>query len=362
MHFWRDFIDLARQLFRVYGLRLLNLQLVSEVMAYMNFRAKMTTPPAVAPRPVVFPADEFPHGTTAEWWYVNARFKTSEGYPYAMHYSTLLVNTSDLIISRRLKKNHPIVPSIYFSLINLARKSNRRNARASGSCVMPTDHEFPFTIETDQDAFRMLGAGAFSFRHEKLKMELTATTGPILVNDNGFIDFPTGPSFYYCYPRMDLRGEMRLYDRTLPIKGTAWLDHQWTNDAYKPFRWVWLSVQFENGMDLVLAEWGLRERHQFATLRLPGGSQYTAHAAKLTANQKVWKSHRTGFVYPLEWAVEVPEMSLTLSVKAQYQDCEMTMGFLHYWEGPIEVVAQMQHQTLNGLGFMEQVQTPLSKV
>ncbi len=361
MHFWRDFLNLLYQLRRVYGWRALNPLLFGEVKAYLDFRRRLVTLPSVTPRPVVFPDDELPHGTTVEWWYLNARFKTSEGYPYAMHYVTFLLNTKDAHVSRRLKRVET-VPSICFSLINLSRKTIRRNARCSRTYTTSDPPTLPLTIHTDDDRFTIGGSGLFAFKHEKLSIELTTPTAPMLVNDTGFVHFPTGPSFYVAYPRLDLKGTMRLYDRTLNVKGTAWLDHQWSNDAYKPYAWRWFSIQLQNGIDLVIADWGLRERQQFVTVRMPGGSQYTARQARCVANERTWKSPRTGFRYPLDWKIEVPELSLTLSCRAQFEDCEMTIGFLHYFEGPIEVSGTMQEQVVSGLGFMEQVQTPLSSV
>lgn len=358
MHFNRDFFDLLKQLFRVYHWRALNPLLISQAKAYSNFERKFVAAPSLAARPVAFPEDDLPHGTALEWWHVNARFKTSEGYPYAMHYTFVLLNLRDAHVSRRLKRAK-VIPIIFFSLINLSRKTIQRNARCHTIVSAPDQPTFPLTIQTDADRFTILGNDAFSFTHEKLAIDLISKTLPLFPNDTGFVDIPSGPSLCAAYPQLGLQGSMRLYDRTLNIKGTAWLDHGWSNDVHHPTESVCFSIKFENGMDLIVSERERKGRKQFATMRLINGVQFSTEQASVMPRERLFKSRASGLRYPMDWEITIPELDLRLVAKAPFENAEMTFGFSHYWEGPIEVAAEMQGQTLTGLGFVRIVKLPL---
>jgi predicted secreted hydrolase len=352
-HFLRDFFDLLRQLWRAYGVRGFDPGTVAEAKAYSLFSRKLVGPSSLSSRPVVFPDDELPHAAPIEWWSVHARLKTSEGYPYALQYVVFLLRPHDLHVSRHLRR-HACVSAVGFSLINLSRKTIRRNLRISVAPAQPLLPSFPVTVQTANGSFTIMGDGVFEMAHEKLRLAFTAASPPLLMNEIGFLDFPMGPSFGLSYPRVELTGTMRLYDRTLRVKGDARLDRGWSNDVLALRPWRWFAVTFTNGIDLALAEWGRREQKQCVTVRLSGGAAYTTHAAQVQPGARVFRSRRSGTRYPLDWTIEVPDLDLSLSCVAPFEDGEMTAGFLHYWDGPIEVSGSMQGQAVSGFGSLTQ--------
>jgi len=66
-----------------------------------------------------------------------------------------------------------------------------------------------------------------------------------------------------------------------------------------------------------------------------------------------WKSKTTDASYPVEWQVEIPEQKLSFTVKPVFDDQELALKQLTYWEGAIEVAGERAGTALTGRGYLE---------
>jgi predicted secreted hydrolase len=147
--------------------------------------------------------------------------------------------------------------------------------------------------------------------------------------------------------------------RAVKVRGTAWLDHEWSSlimDA-DARGWDWVGLNLVDGSALMA----------FQVRNLQGASHWAAatwRAAGEREPQSVrrediewqplrsWRSPRTGVVYPVAWRVRVGQRSFILQpmMDDQENDARGSTGTL-YWEGAVNAV-DAEGRTL-GHGYLE---------
>ncbi len=303
------------------------------------------TPPGPAPGVLVkLPADEGPHRNLMEWWYYNGHLESADGRVFSFHYVFFLVNS--------------VVPYTSAQLSLLDHQTRRRHAHAKASPGNPSagaKRGFAFDlggwVMQGSDGADVLKAGTADFG---LDLRLTDTAPPVFHGGTGLLDFKeAGTSYYYSRPRMTVEGTLRL-DAPVPVKGTAWFDHQWGDFQPLKLGWDWFSLHLEDGSDLML--YRLRdpeERPVLASGTLSQGGTDTPLGAGDFQLQplRTWKSPATGTVYTLAWRLTVPSRKLAVEIQPVADACEFDgrdSTLMTYWEGPIRVTG-----THTGRGFQE---------
>ncbi len=131
-------------------------------------------------------------------------------------------------------------------------------------------------------------------------------------------------SHYYSLTRLATEGVVRVGDAAgRAVKGESWFDHEWATNQLGPNQigWDWLSLQFEDGTELMLYQ-----------MRLAGGGIDPASHGTLVDRdgrtrplergeygmeaEEIWVSDRTKARYPVGWKVRVPDLGLELTVRA----------------------------------------------
>jgi predicted secreted hydrolase len=163
-------------------------------------------------------------------------------------------------------------------------------------------------------------------------------------------------SHYYSLTRLETSGTITLGSgERIPVAGLSWFDHEWASNqlAENQVGWDWLSLQFDNGAELMLFQ-----------LRLKGGGRdpwsggsWISHDGTVTRIADgdfsleplaTWKSPATGAVYPTRWRVRVPRQGLDIEVRAQMDDQELRLSPVAYWEGAVRATG-----THSGRGYLE---------
>ena len=120
--------------------------------------------------------------------------------------------------------------------------------------------------------------------------------------------------------------------------------------------WDWFALQLSDGSELM-----------FFKLRKPDGSQDPFSAGTfiaadgqsihLDADETIlrvtdeWVSPRGG-TYPASWALQIPSLSLELTISPVIPDQELVTT-VRYWEGAVDVKGTRQAQRLEGRGYVE---------
>lgn len=304
-------------------------------------------PPPAAPAAgvlVKLPVDDGPHRNLMEWWYYNGRLEAADGRVFSFHYVYFLVNS--------------VVPYTAAQLSLVDHQARRRFAYAKSSPGNPSagsKEGFAF----DLGDWRMAGANGMDVLRAGtadfgLDLGLTNAGPTVFHAGTGLLDFKeAGTSYYYSRPRMKVEGTLRL-DAPVPVKGSAWFDHQWGDFQPLKLSWDWFSLQLEDGSDLMI--YRLRDPEQrlvlaSGTLSMGGSDTQLGPGAFDLKPLRTWKSPATGIVYTVAWRLTVPSRNLDMELQPVLDACEFDgrdSTLMTYWEGPIRVTG-----THTGRGFQE---------
>jgi len=180
------------------------------------------------------------------------------------------------------------------------------------------------------------------------RYDLTCTPlrPPVFHGEDGFspksADGEAG-SLYFSFTRMAVRGTVILGDREIPVKGQSWLDREIFSNSLAPDQkgWDWVSLQLDDGRDLMLYRLRGRSAESNFALGTLVAADGTSHS--LTADQwslqpvSRWTSPDTGAEYPVTWHLEVPGEGIDLELNAVMpnQENRSTRSGIQYWEGAV---------------------------
>ena len=148
---------------------------------------------------------------------------------------------------------------------------------------------------------------------------------------------------------------MSLGERAIDVKGSAWLDREWSTSmlANDQVGWDWFALHLDDGRQLMLYQ-----------LRLKDGSPDPASSGNLVAEDRstrklkrkdfslepleLWESPHSGGRYPRKWRIQIPSEKIDLTVETELDDQELALTAVRYYEGAVRVTGSQ-----NGEGYME---------
>jgi predicted secreted hydrolase len=170
---------------------------------------------------------------------------------------------------------------------------------------------------------------------------------------------PEQASHYYSWPHLEVSGTLKRGNRTLQVKGRAWLDREWSSAYLDPraVGWDWVGFNFDDGGALM----AFQIRGQDANALWAGGTYRDAQGSITTfapddvrfTTERTWRSPRTGAMYPVErtLTVRLATGDRTWNIKPLFDDQELdsrTGGGPVYWEGAAEVEGGRGYLELTG--------------
>ncbi len=136
------------------------------------------------------------------------------------------------------------------------------------------------------------------------------------------------------------------------------MDHEWFTHQLDPSQvgWDWLSIQLEDGRDLMLFQ--LRTRTGLID-PYSSGTYVDARgvARRLTAREfslspeRYWVSPNTKARYPVRWRIRIPSLALDLACEATLDGQELAARDAvapSYWEGAVRYSG-----SASGAGYLE---------
>jgi predicted secreted hydrolase len=235
---------------------------------------------------------------------------------------------------------------------------DQRIARAGFELAQASEHDTAVTLRDwslarEATQYQAMAAGD-GFRFD---LSLRETQPLLLQGDLGLSrkgPDATQASYYYSLPQLRVAGSLVLAGHRMPVHGTAWLDHEWSQAMLHPqaVGWDWIGMNLRDGSALT----AFRLRDRSGNSLWTGGSyrhpsmgaepHVFSHGDLQFQAIRSWTSPLTQASYPVEWAVRIkpPGAGSALgdfyTIKAvidnQELDSRASTGAV-YWEGLSEL-------------------------
>jgi len=323
------------------------------------------------PRPFQFPADHGAHPAyRSEWWYVTGNVEAANGrhYGFQITFFRFALSPQPVVLDSDWATRQAWL--VHFAVTDStnqrhfdAQRLQRGALGLAGARVQPfkvwvdnwqlrtaagSDGPFPMWLTAD--------AGEFA-----VELRLTRRKGRVLQGQSGYSpksEAAGNASYYYSYPRLGVRGDLRVGDTTQAVTGTAWLDREWGTSALAADQvgWDWFALQLDDGRDVMLYRIrgadGATDPASAGLVVAADGDTWALSPAdfQLTPRRR-WRSSR-GVAYPVTWRVQVPSADIDAVVAARVDDQLMNLD-LRYWEGAVTVRPSRSGTSPRGVGYLE---------
>ncbi|HEU4617482.1 MAG TPA: carotenoid 1,2-hydratase, partial [Gammaproteobacteria bacterium] len=216
---------------------------------------------ALVPRRFEFPADYGSHPTfRTEWWYFTGNLFASGGRHFGF----------ELTFFRfALAPQAPASPSawatnqVYMAHFAVTDTDSGRllaeERLSRGALGLAGAEANPFKVWVEDwsaraadDGFRLAANGS----KIAIDLELDSVKPPVAQGDAGLDrkgPEPGNASYYYSLTRLDARGTVSVKGETAGVRGSAWMDREWSTSALsaEDEGWDWFALQLSDGRDVM---------------------------------------------------------------------------------------------------------------
>ena len=321
--------------------------------------------PVTPGRALSLPADAGAHPAhRIEWWYVTGWLDDEDGASRGFQLTFFRLRTGigedrpgrfspAQLISAHAAVSDPSVGHLLHA---------ERRARASGALAGAAEGPMQAWIgdwrladQADGGIVARASGERFAF-----DLRLQPRLPPTWNGEDGFSR--KGPqaehaSYYYSLTGLVVSGWLTVDGRQRPVRGVAWLDHEWSSE-YLPegaVGWDWLGLNLDDGGALMAARIRRADGSalwRFGTLRTVDGEvrELDFDAISFEALRH-WRSPRSGVRYPVSWRLGVDGTSLVLEplMDDQELDGRASTGAI-YWEGAVRA---LRDGRAVGRGYLE---------
>jgi predicted secreted hydrolase len=326
------------------------------------------SPPSIAAPPpmqsvtpgktLVFPADFGAHPAfRTEWWYATGWLELPDGKPLGFQVTFFRsATTHDADNPSRFAPKQLVIAHAALSDPTLGKllhgqKIAREGFGLAWARTGDTDlklDQWRLQRRTANDvAKRSVYDTTIRTSDFTLSLHMTASQQPLLQGEQGYSRKGANSaqaSYYYSEPQLVVYGSVTRAGVTLPVRGTAWLDHEWSTTVLdeNATGWDWTGINLADGGALMAFQ-----------IRGKGGEKLWAHATMRDAHgsltqfgpndvlfrpRRTWRSGRTGASYPVAMSLQTGDMAWQLDPLQDDQelDSRLSTGAV-YWEGAITV-------------------------
>ncbi|HYD80724.1 MAG TPA: carotenoid 1,2-hydratase [Paucimonas sp.] len=316
-------------------------------------------------KPVDFPQDFGAHPSfRTEWWYATGWLDMPDKAPLGFQITFFRSATEhdaanpSRFAPRQLLFAHAALSDPSIGKLLHDQRSAREGfglayAKQGNTDVKLDDWSF---VRNADGSYRAIAKA----RDFTLALTLKPTQPPMLQGERGYSK--KGPkaeqaSYYYSEPQLQVGGEVVRDGKSTAVKGTAWLDHEWSTAYLDPDAagWDWVGANLDGGAALMAFR--IRAKSgatlwSHATLRDAAGrvTQYGREQIRFTP-LRTWRSPRTNAEYPVALRIETGTTAwqLTPLQDDQELDARASTGGV-YWEGAVSVARDGQPA---GRGYLE---------
>ena len=306
------------------------------------------------------PADEGAHQAGIEWWYFNGHLTDDLDRDYSFHFVAFQIGTNQTTgdISQAGQ------------MLQLSWGDHAKQVFLTGEKVsLGTPEATPGSFAVDLSGWRISGDGkeyalAFDTGGYSVTLDAVSLKPAAIHQKTGFVNLgPAGETFYYSRPRLELSGTLTIDGVPRPVAGIGWMDHQWGNFVSRQVGWDWMSLQMDDGSELMAVLVWDPEGHQPFTsygtfIAKDGTVRHLLEGEVVLTPTGTWTSPSTSIVYPMGWELRVEPLSLELALNPAQQNAEYPRsryGPPGYWEGAVSLAGVLDGSPVTGRGFVELV-------
>lgn len=315
-----------------------------------------------------FPRDYFNHEQyQTEWWYYTGNVRAPDGHRFGFELTFFRQG-----VSRSADSDPWYVHDLWMAHMALSDISGQRfyheeRLNRSGPGIAGVDAKSGMVwngnwrahITQDEEDLHGIGRN-FSFA-----LKLVPTKPPVIQGQDGISRKAAGvghASHYYSITRLRTSGWIHLGGKAYQVEGTSWMDHEFFTGsmAADETGWDWLSVQFNDGSDLMLyllrhKDGSIDPYSSGSYVDARGNSRFlSSRDFAMKPEGDTWISPVTKAAYPLRWHVSIPKLDLAFHVTTPLRTQEMTGQFgPSYWEGVIDVDGTQAKAEVHGVGYLE---------
>ena len=306
--------------------------------------------PAVLPgAALAFPRDHGSHPDyRTEWWYVTGWVRAQGGDPLGVQVTffrnrpRVAEGNPSRFAARQLVFAHAALAEPARGRLRHDQRASRAMFDLAGADEAAT-HAWIGDWSLAQHGERYVAT--IPARGFSLDLAFEATQPILLQGEQGYSrkgPLPQQASWYYSRPQLAVRGRVVVGGSARDVEGRAWLDHEWSSEvmAANAVGWDWIGINLDDGGALM----AFRMRERDGGALWAGGARRHAdgrteilgpEAVRFTPGRR-WTSPRTGFKYPVEFAVAAGGVDYALAplMDDQELDSRGSTGVV-YWEGAV---------------------------
>lgn len=318
-----------------------------------------------------FPRDHFNHEDfQTEWWYTTGNLTAADGHHYGFELTFFRQG-----VDRDPSKKEPWdIQDIYLAHLAMSDLDGGRFYHTER-----TNRAGPGLAGIDEQQKRIWnGNWEIRWKGEEeilnvveeqfsLSFSLYSEKPPVIHGENGVSQKAAGlgrASHYISFTRLQTAGTIELRGKTIPVRGTSWMDHEFFTHQMEEGQvgWDWLSVQLEDNTELMLYQFRRKDGSidEFSSGTYVDAQGKALHLTsvdfRLVPAGKIWTSPATGANYPLAWKMEIPRLGLKLEATTRLKSQELAGGSKlapSYWEGAISIGGTRGGASARGVGYLE---------
>lgn len=340
---------------------------------------------------IVLPRDHGPHPTfRSEWWYLTLMLSDQRGREFGGQFTLFRQaltaqqpeGAANPWRTNQVYMAHLAVTDVAGKRHQSAERISRAHPALAGVQAAPfaawlEDWRFASAGSTFLPLQLNAGDAGFSWA-----LSMDSDKPIVLQGKSGYsAKGPDQGSHYYSLTRLNVQGTLTLSGTEIPVRGTGWLDREWSTSVLSAGQtgWDWFALQLADGRDLMVfnlrredcsrdpfdhgivvdAEGNARllqaEDFELTPLRAWRGpardvlEPVRPCIPSSTGDSAANDTARTAGPWPLEWRLRLAEE--TFVIRASILDQRMRTS-VRYWEGLVEVFSESPRREV-GRGYME---------
>ena len=217
----------------------------------------------------VFPRDHGSHPCyRTEWWYYTGNVETPSGKPYGFQLTFFRVETAPPGVEREWPRDPSAwrTRELYFAHAAISAIQEKRfyhqekiSRGAMDLAGVQSEGESvrvflgPWHATIGKETHRLKAAG----EPFTLDLDCAVMKEPVAHGRGGYSRKgmnPESSSCYYSMPRLEVEGTLTIAGEAVPVRGTAWMDHEFSSAPLEKdlTGWDWFSIQLDDQTELMV--------------------------------------------------------------------------------------------------------------